>query len=69
LTIAPVTSICTVPGVALVGPLPEQYQLKTAYFAAITSDAADSEAAHQLMTMLFSDDFAEIMKQKCIDVQ
>jgi len=69
LTIAPVTSICTVPGVTLVAPLPEQYQLKTAYFAAITSDATDSEAAHQLMTMLFSDDFAEIMKQKCIDVQ
>jgi molybdate transport system substrate-binding protein len=69
LTIAPVTSICTVPGVALVAPLPEQYQLKTAYFAALTNDAADSEAANQLMTLLFSDDFAEIMKQKCIDVQ
>src|SRR5205814_2075910 len=62
LTIAPVTSICAVRGDVLVAPLPEQFQLKTAYFAALTNDAADSEAGHQLMTMLFSDEVADILK-------
>jgi len=68
LTIAPVTSICAVLGVVLVAPLPERLQLKTAYFAAITGDAIDSEAAHRLMTLLFSDEVAEILMKKCIDV-
>src|SRR5262249_50913434 len=68
LTIAPATPICTVPGVALVGSLPERLQLKTAYFAAITGGAIDSEAAHRLMTLLFSDEVAEILMKKCIDV-
>ena len=59
------TSICTVPGVALVAPLPEQFQLKTAYFAAL---AADTDAGQKLMHLLFSDDVAAILKRKCIDV-
>ena len=68
LTIAPVTSICTVPGVALVAPLPEQQQLKTAYYAAVTAQYADLESARDLMKMLFSDEVAVLLQKKCIDL-
>ena len=68
LTIAPVTSICTVPGVALVSPLPEQQQLKTAYYAALTAQSADSEPARNLINMLFSDEVAVLLQKKCIDL-
>src|SRR5712671_51913 len=68
LTIAPVTSICTVPGVALVAPLPEQQQLKTAYYAALTAQSADLESARNLINMLFSDEVAVLLQKKCIDL-
>jgi len=61
-------SICTVPGVALVAPLPEQQQLKTAYYAALTAQSADLESARELMNMLFSDDIAVLLQKKCIDL-
>lgn len=67
LTVAPITSIRVVAGVALVGPLPEAIQLKTVYAAALTTRSAGSEAAKGLMALLFSPDVAALMKQKGID--
>jgi len=67
LTVAPITSIRVVAGVALVGPLPEAIGLKTVYAAALTTRSAGSEAAKGLMAMLFSPDVAVLMQQKGID--
>jgi len=67
LTVAPITSIHVVPGVALVAPLPEAIQLKTVYAAALTRKSASSPAATALLQMLTSADIAALLKQKGID--
>lgn len=67
LTVAPITSIHVVRGVALVAPLPEAIQLKTTYAAALTKTSAASPAANALMQMLTSPDVAALFKQKGID--
>ncbi len=67
LTVAPITSIRVVPGVELVGPLPETLQLKTVYAAALTTKSASSQAANALLKLLTSDEVAAILKQKGID--
>jgi len=67
LTVAPITSIYVVPGVELVGPLPEALQLKTVYAAALVRTAAGSEAAKALMATLKSSEVAALLKQKGID--
>jgi molybdate transport system substrate-binding protein len=67
LTVAPITSIRVVGGVSLIGPLPEQLQLKTVYAAALATKAAGSAAANGLMTTLFSSEVATLMNEKGID--
>jgi molybdate transport system substrate-binding protein len=67
LTIAPMTSIAVVPGVALVGPLPEALQLKTVYAAGLLRNSAGSEPARALLAMLKSQEVAALLKQKGID--
>jgi molybdate transport system substrate-binding protein len=67
LTVAPVTSIFTVPGVALVGPLPEALQLKTVYAAALPKSSGSPEAAKALLDMLKTPEFAAILRDKGID--
>lgn len=67
LTVAPITSIRVVAGVALVGPLPEAIQLKTVYAAALTTKSQGSEPAKGLMAMLFSPEVAALLQQKGID--
>jgi molybdate transport system substrate-binding protein len=67
LTVAPITSIHVVKGVALVAPLPEAIQLKTTYAAALTKTSAASLAANALMQMLTSPDVAALFKEKGID--
>jgi len=67
LTVAPITSIRVVGGVSLIGPLPEQLQLKTVYAAALATKSAGSAAATGLMTTLFSTDVATLMNEKGID--
>jgi hypothetical protein len=67
LTIAPITSIRVVGGVSLVGPLPEETQLKTVYAAALATKSAGSAAANGLMTTLFSSEVATVLSQKGID--
>jgi molybdate transport system substrate-binding protein len=67
LTVAPITSIYVVPGVELVGPLPEALQLKTVYAASLVRTSAGSEAARALMTTLKSPEVAALLKQKGID--
>ncbi len=67
LTVAPITSIHVVPGVALIGPLPEVIQLKTVYAAALTKKSASSPAANALLQLLTSPDVATLFKQKGID--
>ena len=48
LTIAPMTSIRVVPGVALAGPLPDALQSTTVYAAALSRKSAASEPAKAL---------------------
>lgn len=67
LTIAPVTSIRVVPGVALLGPLPEAMQDKTIYAAALSRQSAGSGAAKALLAKLRSPEFAAVMRDRGID--
>jgi molybdate transport system substrate-binding protein len=67
LTVAPITSIYTVPGVVLAGSLPEAIQLKTVYAAALTTKSASSPAATALLQMLTSADVTALLQQKGID--
>jgi molybdate transport system substrate-binding protein len=67
LTVAPITSIFTVPGVELLGPLPETLQLKTVYAAALTRTAAESAPANALLKLLTSSEIAAVFKAKGID--
>jgi molybdate transport system substrate-binding protein len=67
LTVVPITSIRVVGGVSLIGPLPEELQVKTVYAAALATKAAGSAAANGLMTTLFSSEVASVLSQKGID--
>jgi molybdate transport system substrate-binding protein len=67
LTVAPMTSIRVVSGVNLIGPLPEQLQLKTVYAAALATKAGGKAAANGLMTTLFSSEIATVLSDKGID--
>lgn len=67
LTIAPTTSIRVVPGVQLAGALPDAFQSKTLYAAALARQAAGSESARALLTALRSSEFAAVMRDKGID--
>jgi molybdate transport system substrate-binding protein len=66
LTVAPTTSIYTVPGVQLLGPLPEALQLKTLYAAALPKRST-SPVAGVLLTMLKSPEVAALLHEKGID--
>jgi molybdate transport system substrate-binding protein len=46
------TEILNTPGVLLVGPLPQGYDLATTYTAAVTSNASDAGLARQLIDLL-----------------
>jgi len=67
LTIAPMTSIRVVPGVALAGPLPDALQSTTVYAAALSRKSAASEPAKTLLATLTSSAFAAILRDKGID--
>lgn len=67
LTIAPMTSIRVVPGVALAGPLPDALQSTTVYAAALSRKSAASEPAKALLATLTSSAFAAILRDKGID--
>jgi molybdate transport system substrate-binding protein len=67
LTVAPMTSIRVVPGVALAGPLPDALQSTTVYAAALSRPSSASGPAKALMTMLTSPDFAAVLRDKGID--
>ena len=67
LTIAPMTSIRVVPGVALAGPLPDALQSTTVYAAALSRKSAASEPAKALMAVLTSPAFAAVLRDKGID--
>jgi molybdate transport system substrate-binding protein len=67
LTVAPMTSIRVVPGVALAGPLPDALQSTTVYAAALARKSATSEPAKALMAMLTSPAFAAVLRDKGID--
>jgi molybdate transport system substrate-binding protein len=67
LTIAPMTSIRVVPGVALGGPLPDALQSTTVYAAALSQKSAGSGPAKALMATLTSPAFAAVLRDKGID--
>jgi molybdate transport system substrate-binding protein len=67
LTIAPMTSIRVVPGVALAGPLPDALQSTTVYAAALSRKSAASGPAKALLATLTSPAFAAILRDKGID--
>jgi molybdate transport system substrate-binding protein len=67
LTVAPMTSIRVVPGVALAGPLPDALQSTTVYAAALSRKSAASGPAKALMAMLTSPAFAAVLRDKGID--
>jgi len=47
-----ITEILNTPGVALVGPLPREFELATVYTAAVCTNAAAPEAARRLVALL-----------------
>lgn len=47
-----ITEILNTPGVTLVGPLPEEFELATVYTAAVCARAAAPEAARRLVALL-----------------
>jgi molybdate transport system substrate-binding protein len=67
LTVAPMTSIRVVPGVALAGPLPDVLQSTTVYAAALSRKSSASGPAKALMAMLTSPAFATVLRDKGID--
>jgi molybdate transport system substrate-binding protein len=67
LTVAPITSIFTVAGVELLGPLPETLQLRTVYAAALANRSASSVAANALLKLMTSSEVAVLLKAKGID--
>jgi molybdate transport system substrate-binding protein len=67
LTIAPMTSIRVVPGVALAGPLPAALQSTTVYAAALARKSTASGPAKVLLATLTSSAFAAILRDKGID--
>ncbi len=67
LTIAPMTSIRVVPGVALAGPLPDALQSTTVYAAALSRKSVASEPAKALLATLTSSAFAAILRDRGID--
>jgi molybdate transport system substrate-binding protein len=67
LTIAPMTSIRVVPGVALAGPLPDDLQSTQVYAAAMSRNSAASAPAKALMSALTSPAFATVLRDKGID--
>ena len=66
-TIAPMTSIRVVKGVALAGPLPDTLQSTTVYAAALSRKSAASGPAKALMATLTSPAFAAVLRDKGID--
>ncbi len=67
LTVAPMTSIRVVPGVALAGPLPDALQSTTVYAAALARKSSASGPAKALLAMLTSPAFAAVLRDKGID--
>jgi molybdate transport system substrate-binding protein len=67
LTIAPMTSIRVVPGVALAGPLPDDLQSTQVYAAAMSRNSAASAPAKALMSALTSPAFPTVLRDKGID--
>ena len=55
-----VTEILYTDGVALVAPLPKEFELATVYTAAACTRAAEPEAANQLIALLVSPDAATV---------
>jgi molybdate transport system substrate-binding protein len=67
LTVAPMTSIRVVAGVALAGPLPDALQSTTVYTAALSRTSAASPPAQALMAMLTAPAFAAVLRDRGID--
>jgi molybdate transport system substrate-binding protein len=67
LTVAPMTSIRVVPGVALAGPLPDALQSTTVYAAALARKTAASGSTKALLAILTSPAFAAVLRDKGID--
>jgi molybdate transport system substrate-binding protein len=64
LAIHQISEIIPVKGVMLVGPLPEAVQNYTTYAGAVSSRAANAEAARALLATLSSPEAAEILRAK-----
>lgn len=64
LAIHQISEIIPVKGVTLVGPLPEAVQNYTTYAGALSSRAANGEAARALLATLTSPEAAEILRSK-----
>ena len=55
-----VTEILYIDGVDLVAPLPKEFELATVYTAAVCTQAAQSQAAHELIALLTSEEIAAV---------
>ncbi len=54
------TEILYIDGVELVAPLPKEFELATVYTAAVCTQATQSQAAHELIALLSSEDVAAV---------
>jgi len=58
-----ITEILYTPGVALVAPLPAEFELATVYTAGVCRDAAAPEAARRFVALLTGENSRELRKQ------
>jgi molybdate transport system substrate-binding protein len=64
LAIHQISEILAVPGAALVGPLPAEVQNPTVYAAALSTSAADANAALSLLILLASEETQAVLKER-----
>jgi molybdate transport system substrate-binding protein len=64
LAIHQISEILPVPGVTLVGPLPEEIQNYTTYAGAVGSKSANAEAAKAFLATLSSPEAADVLRSK-----
>ncbi len=58
-----ITEILNTPGIDLVAPLPKEFELATVYVAAVSTGAAQRQAAHDLIAMLVSPSTAALRRR------
>lgn len=63
------TEILPVPGVTLVGPLPDEFQMKTVYTAGVAARTAQPELAREFVTRLTAEEFRPSLRAAGFEIE